>query len=145
MVEPYLFFNGNCAEAIDFYEKAFGGTDKKVMRFKDAPPMPGQNLPEVFEDYIMHGEMTIADTRFSFSDNIELVTHIHKDAAGHKVAMGSMVALIVRCDDPEDVLRYFESLKSSGTIHQEPGPQFFSRMYGFVTDKFGVSWQLICE
>jgi PhnB protein len=133
MVEPYLSFGGNCAEAIDFYEKVFSGTDKQVMRYKDAPPIPGNVMPAEILERVMHAEMTIAGTHFSFSDNPEAIVP------------GNNMSLMVRCTDPEDVQRYFAGLKDGGVIKMDLGPQFFARQYAWVVDRFGVHWQLICN
>lgn len=52
-LRPYLTFNGNCAEAIELYKKAFQTEAMQVMRFSDMPEMPGFDIPEDFKDKIL--------------------------------------------------------------------------------------------
>lgn len=132
MVEPYLYLKGKCCEAIDFYETVFGGKDKQVMRFKDMPSNPEFPVAEEMKELVVHGEITLADTRFSFSDTNE------------DVVPGNLISLTIRLSTPDEVTKVYNKLKDGGEILMELAPQFFSRMYGWVKDKYGVSWQLIC-
>lgn len=133
MVEPYLYFNGTCAQAVDFYETVFSGTDKQVMRFKDAPPNPQFPMPEPLLELVMHAEMTIEETRFSFGDNPD------------GVVAGDQTTLIVRTTNPENVANWFNQLADGGVVRMPLGPQFYARMYAWVIDRFGIHWQLIAE
>ena len=65
-VQPYLFFDGRCEEAIEFYRKALGAEVGMLMRFKDSPePMQGKAPPG---DKVMHAELRIGDTTVMASD-----------------------------------------------------------------------------
>ncbi len=133
MVEPYLNFNGRCNEAIDFYEKVFHGQGKQIMRFKDAPPSPDFAIPEEMKEYVLHAEMNIAGTKLHFSDTQD-----------HAVG-GDIISLAVTLATPEEVTAAFNQLKEGGEVLMELAPQFYSPMYGWVKDKFGVGWQLMCH
>jgi len=133
MIEPYIYLNGTCAEAVDFYEQVFEGKDKKVMYFKDMPQNPNYPVPSELKELVMHAEMLIHGTRVNFSDIEE------------KVVASNMISLAVRFSNPDYVVGTFNQLKEGGEICMALGKQFFSPMYGWVKDKYGVGWQLICE
>ena len=69
-ITPYVFFNGKCEEAIEFYKKAAGAEVSMLMRFKDAPPNAEQGCspgPEA-ANKIMHGEIRIGQNSIMVSD-----------------------------------------------------------------------------
>jgi PhnB protein len=131
MVTPYLNFAGQAAEAIDFYEKVFNGQDKRVMRYGEAPPNPEFPIGEEQKNLVLHGEMTISGTKINFSDTQESVDE------------GSMISLAADFKTKEEVRRVFDKLKEGGEVLMELAPQFFSPLYGWVLDRFGVSWQVM--
>lgn len=133
MVTPYLNFNNNASEAISFYEEIFGGTNKKVMLYKDAPPNPEFNLPDEMIDLIMHAEMDIENTKFHFSDTFQNTT------------VGDMISFAVTVASAERVIELTNRLKVGGTVIVEAEPAFFSPMYGWVKDKYGIGWQLMSQ
>ena len=61
VVQPYLFFGGRCEEAIEFYNKALGAEVEMMVRFKEAPEKD-PNMPECFEDKVMHASVRIGET-----------------------------------------------------------------------------------
>ena len=132
VIEPYLNFNGNCNEAIEFYEKVFNGTEKKIMFYKDLPPNSEYPIPEEMKELVLHAEMTISATKVNFSDMKE------------HVIPGNMISFAVRFATQDEVISSFNQLKEGGEVLMELGQQFFSPMYGWIKDKYGVGWQLIC-
>jgi len=84
-------------------------------------------------EHVMHAEMTIEGTRFSFGDNPD------------GVVAGDQTTLIVRTSAPETVANWFNQLSAGGVVRMPLGPQFYARMYGWVIDRFGIHWQLIAE
>jgi PhnB protein len=133
MVSPVIHFNGNCNEAIGFYEQTFGATDKYISYFRDAPSDSGFSVTEDTKDLVMHAGMTICGTHFNFSDSQE------------KIIAGNMLCLNVFFKTSDEVCGAYDKLKEGGKIIVELGPQFFSNMYGSIEDRFGVKWQLIAE
>ncbi|KJS84438.1 MAG: hypothetical protein JM58_10815 [Peptococcaceae bacterium BICA1-8] len=133
MITPFINFSGRCNEAIAFYEKVFNGQDKRIMRFIDAPPNPDYPIPEYMKEYVLHAEMTISDTKISFSDTQQ------------GVVPGNMISLAVNFPSEDEVKDTFNKLKEDGEVLMELSPQFFSPMYGWVKDKFGIGWQIICQ
>ncbi|UWG96650.1 VOC family protein [Dehalobacter sp. DCM] len=132
MITPYINFSGRSGEAIAFYEKALNGQDKRIMYYKDAPPNPDFPVPEAMQDYVLHAEMTICGTKVSFSDTQQ------------GVVAGDMISLALSYPTVNEVTEAFNRLKDGGEVLMELSPQFYSRMYGWVKDKFGIGWQIIC-
>lgn len=133
MVSPCITLNGNAADALDFYESIFETSNKKVMRYSDAPPMPGFDMPPEQKDWIMHSEITICGTVFNLSDTDQHFEPSHQ------------ISLMIAVDSAEKVLDIYEKLSSGGKRLMEPESSFFAEMYGWVQDKFGISWQIMCH
>lgn len=131
MVEPYLSFCGEANEAIEFYEKVFNGKDKKIMRYKDMPANPNFPIDYAAKELVLHAEMIIDGTKINFSDTQS------------NAVPGNMISLAIQFKTAQEVIDAFNSLKDGGEVLMEVGPQFFSPMYGWVKDKYGVGWQLI--
>jgi PhnB protein len=104
MVEPYLTFNGNANEAIDFYETIFDGTNKKLLRFCDMPANPEYPILEHMKNWIGHGEMTICGTHFCFGDQQE------------KYAPSNFTSLMVHLESPEAVQCIYDALRKEGKV-----------------------------
>lgn len=133
MITPFINFAGRCSEALAFYEKALNGQDKRVMYYKDAPPNPDFPIPDHMKDYVLHAEMTICGTKVSFSDTQQ------------DVVPGDIISLAINYPTADEVKDAFNRLKEDGEVLMELSPQFFSPMYGWVKDKFGIGWQIICQ
>jgi len=132
-VEPYLFFNGRCEEAVKFYTKAIGATDVELLRFKDAPerPPPGA-VPAGFENKVMHGTFRIGETMVMVSDG-------HQEAPAAFQGFGLAITVATEAD----ARRVFNGLTDGGTVVQPLGKTFFSPGFGMVTDRFGVLWMIV--
>lgn len=131
MISPAIHFNGNCNEAIHFYEQVFHGTDMYIDYYKDAPDNPGFSVTEDMKEQVMHASLTICGTPVNFSDSEEPVNP------------GNMICLNVFFEKAEEVCYAYDRLKEEGKVIVELGPQFFSPMYCSIEDKYGVKWQLI--
>ena len=131
MILPTIHFPGNCNEAIEFYEKAFDVTDKQVSFYRDAPPNSGIAITDDMLDLVMHASITICGTKFNCSDTQK------------EIVPGNMILFNVFMETENEVRNAFENLKVGGNVLVDLGPQFFSKMYGSVVDRFGVRWQLI--
>lgn len=133
MIEPYLYFNGKCSEAIDYYEKIFTGKEKKILHYNEMPFTSENPVADEVGELVMHAEMLVNGTKVNFSDIQE------------KIIPGNMISLTVRFGTSDEVVSAFNQLKENGEVCMELGQQFFSPMYGWVKDKYGIGWQLICE
>ncbi len=132
-VQPYLFFDGRCEEAIEFYRKALGAEVSMLMRFKDSPepPAPGTCAPGS-EDKVMHASLRIGDTTVMASDG---------RCQGRPSFQGFSLSLTVR--DDAEAERRFAALADDGHVQMPLTTTFFSSRFGMVADRIGVSWMVI--
>lgn len=133
-VEPYLFFNGRCEEAMAFYKEAIGAEVTFQMRTNEAPeqPPPG-SIPEGFGNKIMHANLRIGDTMLMVSDGNSNMQPSFK---------GFSLSLSV--DDAAEAERKFTALqKGGGKVTMPLGKTFWSPAFGMLEDKFGVGWMVI--
>ncbi|HHY73447.1 MAG TPA: VOC family protein [Bacillus bacterium] len=130
----YLTYNGNCREAVEFYGQVFG-SEPKIMSFGDAPPNPEFPLPEEAKNLVIHAELTIQGSRVMFSDTFP----------GSPFILGNNITLAVVSKNIDEIESIFNKLKEGGKVEMELHETFFSKCYGKLTDKFGISWQLSLE
>ena len=131
-VESYLFFNGNCADAIAFYEKALGAKTVFKLTFKESPePPPPGMIPDGWGDKIMHASFTVGDTMIMASDSCG------PDEAGFK---GFSLSLNLKSE--EDADRCYAALSEGGTVTMPLGKTFWSPRFGMLTDRFGIGWMV---
>ena len=132
-VQSYLFYNGRCEEALEFYKAKLGAKVGMLMRFKESPePPPPGCLPEGSENKVMHAAFTIGDTTVMASDGV---------AAGGPDFKG--FSLSITCANEREADRTFEALGDGGKVQMPLTKTFFSPRFGMVADKFGVSWMVI--
>ena len=129
-VQPYLFFDGRCDEALDFYKKAVGATPKMLMRFKDAPDQSMVTPPS--RDKVMHAAVDIGDTTVLMSDG---------HCAGKTEFKGFSLAYSARNETEAD--KVFGALSDGGQVTMPLAKTFFSPRFGMLTDKFGVGWMVL--
>jgi PhnB protein len=132
-VQPYLFFEGRCEEAVNFYVKTLGAKVDVLMRYKDSPepPQPGM-CPPNSENKIMHGSMHIGETVVMVSDGL---------CGGHPQFQG--FALSLDAANEAEAKRMFAALVDGGQQKMPLGKTFFSPCFGMVADRFGVLWMII--
>ncbi len=131
-IEPYLFFNGRCEEALRFYEEAFEAKIETAIRYRESPaPPPEGFLPEGWLDKIMHASFLIGDARVMISDG-------NTDAPPRF----SGFALNVNFALEEQARSAFERLSEGGRVDMPLGPAFYAACFGMVTDRFGVQWMV---
>ena len=131
-IQPYLFFNGRCEEAVEFYRKALGAEVEMMMRFKDSPdPMPPGMLAPGFENKVMHAALRIGGAVLMASDGM---------AAGEPDFKG--FSLSIDAPDAAGVDRLFAALAEGGRVQMPLGKTFWSPHFGMVIDRFGVGWMV---
>ncbi|QAY66084.1 VOC family protein [Paenibacillus protaetiae] len=131
-IDVYFNFNGNAREAIAFYADAFEAEAPAIIRFGDSPPNPDHPLPEEAKDLVMHANMKILGSTVMFSDVFP----------GMAFTVGSNITLSISTNDEEQLKRIFHKLKVGGEVNMELQETFWSKLYGQVTDPYGVLWQL---
>ena len=132
-IDPYLFFNGRCEEAINFYKSALGATDVNIMRYGESPePPPPGMVPPGSENKVMHSSFKVGDAMVMASDG---------DCSGKLDFRGISLTLAARND--ADAERLFAALADGGNVQMQIGKTFFASRFGMVADKFGVPWMVI--
>lgn len=125
---PFLMFqNGESAEAMETYVALFGGT---VLR-KDLHGPDGPGGPEAAA-LVMLGEIDIAGQRIRFSDS----------PMRHAFDLTPSFSIFVDVDDEAELERLFAALGDGGSVMMPRGDYGFSRQFAWVSDRYGVSWQL---
>jgi PhnB protein len=130
--QPYLFFDGRCEEALEFYRRVLGAEVLGLMRFKDTPEphAPGM-VPPGAENKVMHGSFRIGETTVLASDG---------RCEGHPNFQGFSLSLTV--PTAAEAERLFTALADGGQVQMPLTKTFFSARFGMVADRFGVSWML---
>jgi PhnB protein len=131
ILQPYLFFDGRCDEALEFYRKAIGVEVTALMRFKDSPE-PSMACPGVSPDKVMHASFRFGDTTVMASDG---------RCTGKPSFQGFSLSLSVPTEAEADKL--FAALASGGQVQAPLTKTFFSKKFGMVADRFGVGWMVI--
>jgi PhnB protein len=132
-VQPYLFFDGRCEEAIEFYKRALGAEVLMLMRFKENPELPPPGMvPPGSENKIMHASMRIGESEVMASDGRSM---------GNPEFQGVSLSLSVSSETEAD--RLFNALGEGGQVQMPIGKTFFSPRFGMVADRFGVSWMIV--
>ncbi|HEX2135849.1 MAG TPA: VOC family protein [Microvirga sp.] len=135
LIQPYLYFDGRCEEALEFYRRALGAEVTMLMRFRDAPdpPPPGMIAPGS-EGKIMHASFRLGEATVLASDG---------RCQGQPEFRGFSLSLSVASEAEAD--RVFAALAEGGQVQMPLGKTFFSPRFGMVADRFGVSWMVIVE
>ncbi|HET7625456.1 MAG TPA: VOC family protein [Verrucomicrobiae bacterium] len=135
VVEPYLFFNGNCEQALEFYRKALGAEVEMLMRYKESPEphKPGM-IPPGFENKIMHCSMRIGATRMMASDG----------CSTEKAKFEGFSLSITVANDAE-AEKAFQALSEGGQVRMPLAKTFWTSRFGMLQDKFGVGWMVAVE
>ena len=132
-LNPYLFFEGRCEEAIEFYRSALGAEVTMLMRYKESPePQQPGMLPPGSGDKVMHMSFRIGDATVFASDGM---CSGKPDFRG--VSLTLTVATIAEAE------RSFAALAKGGQVQMPMAETFFSPRFGMVADRFGVPWMVI--
>ena len=126
-IQPYLFFEGRCDEAVEFYRAALGAEVTMLMRYKDGPDpcSPGS------DEKVMHASLRIGETTVLVSDG---------RCSGQPGFQGFALSLTVSSD--ADAERLFAALGDGGQVQMPLTKTFFTTRFGMVADRFGVLWMV---
>lgn len=123
----YLFFNGNCEEAMNFYRDHLGGNVEMVQRYSDAPG----SSSESYGNKIMHGLMHVGGTKLMMSDSNEK----------RNVNVGDNFSISLDFQNDGEMQRTFDALSGNGGQVTMPlQDTFWGARFGMCVDKFGVNW-----
>jgi len=130
-ISPYISFNGNCADAVAFYEKAFG-VKAEIMRYSDAPPSEGYAPAPGTENFVMHAQFELGGEVMMFCDY----------PPGESVKAGTNIAIMAEFDSVDEATAAFNGLREGGKVDMEMQETFWSKWFGSLTDKFGIIWNI---
>ena len=130
-LNPYLFFNGQCEAAFQFYEQTLGGKITAMMTHEGAPET--YTAPPEWKKKIMHACMNIGDQQIMASDVPQ------KD---FEKPQGFYVSLQIK--DPAEAERVFEALSMNGKINLPIQKTFWAQLFGMLVDQFGTPWMINC-
>jgi PhnB protein len=133
MITPYLVFNGDCQDALNFYQSVFPCGEPKIMNYGDYMPEGSKTPPELLCTWIMHGEMEICGTNIWFAD----------DAVSF--VKGDSIRLSAKVQTGRDASVIFNALCAGGIVTLPPTETFYSVFHAAVTDKFGVNWNIVAQ
>jgi PhnB protein len=133
LVQPYLFFEGRCEAAIDFYRDVLGAEVQMLMRYRDSPePMPPGMIPPGSEGKVMHASFRVGETTVMASDG---------GCKGSQEFKGFSLSVTVA--NEAEAERVFGALAGGGQIQMPLTKTFFAPRFGMVADRFGVSWMVV--
>jgi PhnB protein len=128
-LNPYLTFNGNCREAMHFYQECLGG-ELVLQTIGDAPM--SDKIPEEMKRYILHA---------SLSSNA--VVLMASDMVGEKgLTPGNTVSLLLSCDSESDMRNYYTKLSDGGEQTHPIELTHWGALFGDLTDRYGNQWLL---
>jgi PhnB protein len=131
-IQPYLFFDGRCEEAVEFYKHAIGAQVELLMRYNESPdpPPPGMVAPGS-ENKIMHVTLRIGAAVLMASDG---------SCGGKPRFEGFSLSLALA--DAAQAERAFAALAEGGEVRMPLGKTFWSPCFGMLADRFGVAWMV---
>ncbi|WEN14753.1 VOC family protein [Rhodanobacter sp. AS-Z3] len=131
-IQPYVYFDGRCDEAIELYREVLGANVLMLMRFRDAPAGAdcGGAVPP--PDKVMHACLQIGDSQVLCSDGF---------ATGHPEFKG--VSLTLNAADDAQARRLFDALAVAGKVQMPLSESFFASSFGMLTDRLGVEWIIV--
>lgn len=130
-LNPYLNFEGNCEEAIHYYQDILDGEIKMLMRFSDAPEGSFET-EDAWKDKVMH-----ATLEFGEGNTILFSDHVHPG-----FSQGNNAHMSLNIPDEEAAEKVYASLADGGKETMPFGPVFWGGKFGMLTDKFGVHWMV---
>ena len=129
-ITPYIAFQGNCREAIEFYKSALDAT-VLFSQTMDESPMAGMGPAE----NIMHCTIKVGDSTVMMCD----------DPSPDGTPVGGNISLAIGLNDPEKAKEYFAKLSEGGTVIMALEKTFWAEAFGMLTDKFGIKWMVNCD
>jgi PhnB protein len=129
-LNPYLNFDGNAREAMEFYKTCLGAK-LGIMTFGDSP----MQSPPGSEKRVMHARLTKGSLTLMASDTMP----------GMPFQQGTNFSLTIECETPQEVDQVFAALSAGGKVTMPVQETFWAKRFGMLTDKFGVNWMLDLE
>lgn len=133
-IQPYLNFNGNCREAVEFYAEVFKINKPQIMTFGEIPGgvFPGS---EETKNLVLHADLNVNGNIIMFSDAMPQ----------NPVTIGSNFSLTLITKNIDELKEWYHKLKEGGNVTMELQETFWTKCYGMLIDKFGIGWQFSLE
>lgn len=131
-LSPYLMFNGNCEEALKFYEQTLGAKISAVMKNEGSPA--AEHVPPEWLDKVLHAT-------FSVDDNVLMAS----DAPPGHYAQPQGISIALGLNDVARGEEIFNKLAEGGTVQMPYSPTFWAKGFGMCVDRFGIPWMVNCE
>ena len=135
IVQPYLYFNGKCEEAFNFYKGIFGGRFSYIGKYHEMPSMNDQNIEKESRGKIMHIAFPIG--KDSILQGADIIPEL-----GGKVNVGTNFAVALEVPSIGDAKRLFRALSFQGVVTFPQENTFWGAFFGMCIDKFGVHWMI---
>ena len=126
----YLNFDGNCRDAMKFYERCLGG-ELHMMPFAEAQ----FDYPKEAKDRILHARLTKGSAVLMASDTMP----------GMPFKQGNNFSISIHCESVQELERLFTALGEGGKVTMPLQDTFWGARFGMITDQFGVNWMFNFE
>ena len=134
-INAYLIFDGNCREAMKFYEKCLGA-ELQLMPFSEGPEKFGfSDFPKEAKDRIMHARLAKGSAVLMASDTMP----------GMPFQQGNNFSISINCERLEETERFFSALGERGKVTMPLQDAFWGARFGMLTDQFGINWMFNFE
>jgi PhnB protein len=131
-LNPYLIFNGDCEEALKFYEQTLGGKIEALMKFAGSPA--AEHVPPDWGDKVLHAYMKL-------DGNVIMAS----DAPPGQYSKPQGISVSLALDDRDKGERIFNALAEGGTVQMPFEKTFWASGFGMCVDRFGIPWMVNCE
>jgi PhnB protein len=132
LMNPYIFFKGQCEEAFKFYADVLVGKIEAMIPHEGSPAESG--VPAEWRKKIMHARLRVGDFTLMASDT---PPNPAEPMSGFMVSLG--------VDDPKEADRIFQALCEGGTVKMPIQETFWATRFGMLADKFGTPWMVNCD
>ena len=131
VIHSYLTFNGNCREAMQFYQDCLGG-ELSFQTIGESPMV--EEMPSPLKESIVHATLTRGPLVLLASDMV----------SDKGLIKGNAVSLLLQCYSEEEAKEYYTKLSAGGQATHPMEKGFWGAVFGDLTDKYGNQWLLHC-
>ena len=135
-INPYVMFNANAEEALNFYKSVFGGDFAAVVRYKDMPVDPNHPVAESDANKIMHIALPIGKS------SILMASDIPEKFMDQKMETGNRFSLSISAESKEEADKLFNGLSEGGQIEMPIAESPWGSYFGMFADKYGIQWMV---
>lgn len=128
-LNAYLFFAGNCREALEFYQHALNGKIDSLQTYGEGNIAENDSQ----KDLVMHADFRIGDVHMMAADSVR------------PVESGTNISLNLNFETEDEQTEVFNKLAEGGKVTMQLEDTFWGARFGMITDKYGVQWMLNCE